>query len=416
MNIGIVTAWFESGAGYVSRLYLDTLAKRHNVFIYARGGEYAPKDLEKARTDPNWNPPYVTWGKKSIPFVLTAIDLDDLQKWVESCNIELVIFNEQWNWPPVVLCNKLEIKTGAYVDYYNEDTIPLFDAYDFLLCNTRRHYSVFDWHPQCIYIPWGTALDLFKPHSLEPVRAGNVTFFHSSYHGAERKGTDLVIKAFAELPEQAILIVHTKAELKEVFPSLKTTVENLERSGRLISHHETVSAPGLYHLGDVYVYPSRLEGIGLTIAEALACGLPVITSNNPPMNEFVEHGKNGRLVAIDRLVARPDGYYWPKCYPNMESLREQMNYYIDNINDLKLFKTQARAWAEAKMDWGKNSAFLSERVTNIAKRPRELLEQAGQKALVYETQHGPLYQRFPKTYALLRAGNFVVKGLRRIFR
>ena len=32
-------------------------------------------------------------------------------------------------------------------------------------------------------------------------------------------------------------------------------------------------------MGDVFVYPSRLEGIGLCVPEALACGLPVITTD-----------------------------------------------------------------------------------------------------------------------------------------
>lgn len=39
MNIGIVRTWFERGAAYVSRQYMEVLAERHNIFIYARGGE-----------------------------------------------------------------------------------------------------------------------------------------------------------------------------------------------------------------------------------------------------------------------------------------------------------------------------------------------------------------------------------------
>ena len=61
---------------------------------------------------------------------------------------------------------------------------------------------------------------------------------------------------------------------------------------------KTVSAPGLYFRGDVYLYPTRLEGIGLTICEALASGLPVITTNDAPMNEFVIDGETGYLVDV----------------------------------------------------------------------------------------------------------------------
>ena len=42
MNIGIVTTWFESGAGYVSRQYKKILESPGNkVYIFARGGFYA---------------------------------------------------------------------------------------------------------------------------------------------------------------------------------------------------------------------------------------------------------------------------------------------------------------------------------------------------------------------------------------
>ena len=69
----------------------------------------------------------------------------------------------------------------------------------------------------------------------------------------------------------------------------------MEKQDLLKIYEKTLPAPGLYHLGDVYVYPSRLDGVGLTVGEALACGLPVITTENGPMDEFVEDGFNGRL-------------------------------------------------------------------------------------------------------------------------
>ena len=55
MNVGIVTTWFERGAAYVSKAYMQTLSSQHNVFIYARGGE------EAGTGDPNWDLPCVTW-------------------------------------------------------------------------------------------------------------------------------------------------------------------------------------------------------------------------------------------------------------------------------------------------------------------------------------------------------------------
>jgi glycosyltransferase involved in cell wall biosynthesis len=54
----------------------------------------------------------------------------------------------------------------------------------------------------------------------------------------------------------------------------------------------------LYRLADFSVFPSLLEGYGLPIAESLASGTPVITSNHGSMAEIAEGG--GALVVDPR--------------------------------------------------------------------------------------------------------------------
>lgn len=47
MNVGLVTTWFERGAAYVSRQYMEALSSDlgNRVFVYVRGGEaYAKKN------------------------------------------------------------------------------------------------------------------------------------------------------------------------------------------------------------------------------------------------------------------------------------------------------------------------------------------------------------------------------------
>ncbi len=45
--------------------------------------------------------------------------------------------------------------------------------------------------------------------------------------------------------------------------------------------------PALYRLADAFVFPSVQEGWGLVILEAIASGLPVLTSNQAPFTEFL---------------------------------------------------------------------------------------------------------------------------------
>jgi glycosyltransferase involved in cell wall biosynthesis len=49
---------------------------------------------------------------------------------------------------------------------------------------------------------------------------------------------------------------------------------------------------------DIFLLPSLEDGLALTVVEALACGLPVITTPNTGASEMIESGKNGEVVPI----------------------------------------------------------------------------------------------------------------------
>jgi glycosyltransferase involved in cell wall biosynthesis len=56
---------------------------------------------------------------------------------------------------------------------------------------------------------------------------------------------------------------------------------------------------------DVFVFPSLAEGFGLVILEAMASGIPVITTDRTGGPEVIEHGQDGWIVPagdVDALV------------------------------------------------------------------------------------------------------------------
>lgn len=350
MRIGIVTTWFERGAAYVSKQYKTILEDAgHQVYIFARGGEtYAQGDVE-------WDHPTITWSKKHSRSKHTEFYLSEFEHWINRHHIETVFFNEQHWWPPVLLCHTLGVKTGAYIDYYKEVTLPYYHLHDFLICNTKRHYEAFQWHPQAYYVPWGTDINLFND-STSSKHPDVLTFFHSAGMSPKyRKGTHWLLEAFEAINHAHIrLLIHTQTDLYRAMPTYTSLIDRLVKGGKLEIIQRTVAAPGLYHKGDVYVYPTKLEGIGLTIAEALSCGLPVIVPDYPPMNEFVNQ-QNGRLVAVDRLFSRSDGYYWPQCKVSLPALTKAMQYYVDHFSRIKALKAAAREYACTYLDWKKNA-------------------------------------------------------------
>jgi 1,2-diacylglycerol 3-alpha-glucosyltransferase len=362
VNVGIITTWFERGAAYVSRAYMDAFAAAsHNVFIYARGGERCGRGVIE------WDLPCVTWAPRlgwrhgSLVF-----DLNHLTRWLSDRRIDVVLFNEERNWRVVRLCRKLGYTVGAYVDYYTPATVPLFDAYDFLVCNTRRHYSVFRHHPHCLFAPWGTDTELFRPNADAQTASapptGPVRFFHNAGVSPFRKGTDLAVRAFRQLRGDARLTIHTQKPVA----NWQCDTDLLD-DPRITVIVRTVPPPGLYHLGTVYVYPSRLDGIGLSLCEALACGLPAIATNEAPMNEFVADGRNGLLVPVAGQERRADGYYWPMVTADVDELRSRMQWYVDEPSRVAAQAVQARQSAEEHFCWKKNAAELADRIAGLVR-------------------------------------------------
>jgi glycosyltransferase involved in cell wall biosynthesis len=254
----------------------------------------------------------------------------------------------------------------TYVDYYTEETIPFFERYDFLICNTKRHYGVFDWHPGAHYVCWGTDIDLYTPHNCS--NDDVVRFFHSAGFNPLRKGTDFILKAFEKIESpHAKLIIHSQRSLKKFFPKMETLIEMLIKTGRLEYHEKTIGAPGLYHLGDVYLYPSRLDGLGLTVAEALACGLPIVTCDAAPMNEFVNIN-NGWLAGVRRVHSRKDGYYWPIHEIDEKNFLSIIQSILHDPKILEKKKENARRYALDYLDWSKQEATINKIFEETKKR------------------------------------------------
>lgn len=349
MRIGFVSTWFERGAAYVTKQYADLLEKEgHDIYIYARGESYAIGN-------PKWDLPNVEWGKKLYD---TCLDFKQFSTWIKKNSIECVFFNEQRDMQSVIRL-KLEfpeVKIGTYIDYYTQNTIKDFKYYDFLICNTKRHFSVFNKHKQCYYIPWGTDIDLYK---FNENSSDQIRFFHSAGM-SNRKGTDVLIDAFidGELYRNSKLIIHTQIPIEKL---TNYSVDSLNEHNISIIE-KTVSAPGLYYMGDVYVYPTTLDGLGLTMYEALSSGLPVITTDCPPMNEVINI-EVGRLVSVDDYKCRWDAYYWPLAYVNKKSLINSMKYYVDNQDIILQFRKKARKIAVATWNWDSRGKEVSKAFT-----------------------------------------------------
>jgi glycosyltransferase involved in cell wall biosynthesis len=98
-----------------------------------------------------------------------------------------------------------------------------------------------------------------------------------------------VIKQF---PRALLLIVGDGQEQK----NLKSQISNLKIEEHIILEPWTNNLASYYKTADLFLVSSFYEGYGRTILEALACGLPVVSTKVGIAEEAIQDGENGFLI------------------------------------------------------------------------------------------------------------------------
>jgi glycosyltransferase involved in cell wall biosynthesis len=87
---------------------------------------------------------------------------------------------------------------------------------------------------------------------------------------------------------------------------MRPTLHRYDGSFRYAGALDGPSLADLYRQASVVVLPSVQDGFGLVVSEALACGTPVIISNNVGARDIVEHGFNGLVFPARDVDALAD--------------------------------------------------------------------------------------------------------------
>ena len=106
-----------------------------------------------------------------------------------------------------------------------------------------------------------------------------------------RKNHEPVLRAIAQIPDRRIhYVICGWGQLKE---HLLQVADELGMADRfhLLGHRYDI--PEILKVVDIFAHPSQREGLGIAALEAMAAGLPMVTSNIQGLKDFVEDGVNG---------------------------------------------------------------------------------------------------------------------------
>ncbi len=255
-----------------------------------------------------WITPYAAY-KAGVPYVVTAHGTD------------LKGFKQDKRYHPYAL-------KGAQNAY---KVITISKQVD---QETKELYKLEDKKRKIIYNGYDPLLfrvkDISRKEVLERFSIGEIPDFLVFFAGklAHFKGVDILLKAAKiyenQIKEKVMTLIAGNGvmyqELKELRDFLK-----LKRTF-FLGHVNQEQLVDLYNIADVSTVPSRNEPFGLVAIEALACGTPVVATNQGGLPDFIHKGV-GTLVEVEDDISLAEAIINELTRPDKKDRRKKANEY-----------------------------------------------------------------------------------------
>jgi len=340
MRVGVVTKWFNRGQPVVARQLRSAVDELgHETFVLARPKkERGPRPGALDRDDV-WDQPGVTEGSEY------DIPREEYVRWAEKNRIEAILCDQNYQFAELAELRSRGVRTiGRFVwEHFTSDHVAgTREAFDVVYSLTRAEQERYrEMGLETPYVPWGCHPELIEAGAQAARGDGDtVSYVFPGGFLGHRKPLEPVLEAFTRVPDPRLrLIVKAQVQRKQVWPAL----EAAQRDPRI--EVRIADQPTAAHLRevascDVCLAPSRWEGLGLPLYEAVAFGQPAITNDAPPMNEAIHDGVNGVLVASVPNGAARSGI--PALDPDVDDLAAAVERLADDGERARLAQGATR--------------------------------------------------------------------------
>lgn len=204
--------------------------------------------------------------------------------------------------------------------------------------------------------------------------------FLSNFAWGRRKGVDILFKAFEqEFSRKNDVVLIIKALPSYYGEDIKKEAKKLYyRKGQapIIIWDATIPPyllGGLYTVSSCFVFPTRGEGFGIPPLEALACGVPVITTGYSAQTEYlIKNGKplpgvefiNYKIKKFDGSDSvYYDGFNW--AIPDVNHLRKLMRKVYNNYEEYKKGAMESSEYIRKEWTWDKCADLVIKRIKKL---------------------------------------------------
>ncbi|MGI8460666.1 MAG: glycosyltransferase family 4 protein, partial [Solirubrobacterales bacterium] len=296
MRVGISSWWFNRGQAVVGRQLrhaFDSLG--HETFVLARPSRdvsVRPSFVDRTGI---WDQPGVTEASDY------QIPRHEILEWAHDTEIEVCFWDQNYQLEEIAALRATGVKTiGRFVweqfkPEHVEDAKRAFDVVYSMHEAERERYAGLGIESPRVH--WGVHPELLDfAHGLEPRRPdGTVRFLFPGGFMSKRKPIDPVLEAFRITNDKRFRLI-VKAQVDRKARKVERAAKRDRRIELITEDLPTDEHLRLFGSADVSLAPSRWEGLGLHLYEAMAFNLPTVVNDSAPMNEVVEDGVNGVLV------------------------------------------------------------------------------------------------------------------------